>query len=88
MLTSRAAHLDDVSEILVFAFSGVDEQSVIDILTRRSYEQRREIAFEYERLAKKVRRRRRRRRRHRTGAVPGRGHMRCHPMCFRTCRRP
>ncbi|XP_013881011.1 annexin A2-B [Austrofundulus limnaeus] len=32
---------------------GVDEQTVIDILTRRSYDQRREIAFEFERIAKK-----------------------------------
>lgn len=34
---------------------GVDEQTIIQILTKRTYAQRREIAFAYERRAKKVR---------------------------------
>lgn len=33
---------------------GVDEDLIIDILTQRTYSQRREIAFEYERKEKKV----------------------------------
>ncbi|XP_054626014.1 annexin A2-like isoform X2 [Dunckerocampus dactyliophorus] len=43
-----AARLDAALRV-----KGVDEQTIIDILTRRTYEQRREIAFDYERLAKK-----------------------------------
>lgn len=34
---------------------GVDEQTIVQILTKRTYGQRREIAFAYERRAKKVR---------------------------------
>ncbi|XP_061611630.1 annexin A2b isoform X3 [Phyllopteryx taeniolatus] len=45
---SDAARLD-----AALRTKGVDEQSIIDILTRRSYEQRQEIAFGYERMAKK-----------------------------------
>uniref|UniRef100_A0A8C8DVT9 Annexin n=1 Tax=Oryzias sinensis TaxID=183150 RepID=A0A8C8DVT9_9TELE len=33
---------------------GVDEQTIIDILTKRTYSQRRDIAFAYERKTKKV----------------------------------
>jgi annexin A2 len=32
----------------------VDESTIIDILTKRTYSQRREIAFAYEKRAKKV----------------------------------
>uniref|UniRef100_A0AAQ5Y478 Annexin n=1 Tax=Amphiprion ocellaris TaxID=80972 RepID=A0AAQ5Y478_AMPOC len=32
---------------------GVDEQTIIDVLTKRTYSQRREVAFSYERRAKK-----------------------------------
>ncbi|XP_061560236.1 annexin A2b isoform X2 [Phycodurus eques] len=45
---SDAARLD-----AALRTKGVDEESIIDILTRRSYEQRQEIAFGYERIAKK-----------------------------------
>lgn len=33
---------------------GVDEQTIIDVLTKRTYGQRRDIAFAYERKTKKV----------------------------------
>uniref|UniRef100_A0A665W4H4 Annexin n=1 Tax=Echeneis naucrates TaxID=173247 RepID=A0A665W4H4_ECHNA len=47
-------------EIHFYAFSvvcaltlGVDEQTIIDVLTQRTYSQRRDVAFAYERRAKK-----------------------------------
>uniref|UniRef100_A0A8C4ZAH1 Annexin n=1 Tax=Gadus morhua TaxID=8049 RepID=A0A8C4ZAH1_GADMO len=39
--------------VLTVVFSGVDEQTIIDILTTRSCDQRTYIAFEYEKIAKK-----------------------------------
>lgn len=46
---TRFAH-----SFFLFLYSGVDEDLIIDILTKRTYSQRREIAFEYEKKAKKV----------------------------------
>lgn len=42
-----------LQELYLFA-PGVDEQTIIDVLTKRTYAQRREIAFAYEKRAKKV----------------------------------
>ncbi|XP_037553662.1 annexin A2-B [Nematolebias whitei] len=46
--TRDAARIDTAMKT-----KGVDEQTITDILTRRSYEQRRQIAFEFERISKK-----------------------------------
>lgn len=48
--------MDDrhVSCLFFIPTPGVDEQTIIDVLTKRTYSQRREIAFAYEKRAKKV----------------------------------